>query len=171
MWRMDGWTTGTWSSFSKNCETPSCILTIVEAFRYIHQIWFCKAKVRWKGNAQPTPTVFVCYWFMESKDERHSAVQSCTENSSPACTNWHFNLWQPVSRWADFPLPASTNQLYQGHNSCHFTLMPSRWNSFIPLPNSCSLCFFFLWIYSASFDFFLSLHSSSPLLLVLHYAS
>lgn len=80
------------------------------------------------------------------------------DNSKPAhaSTYWHLNLKLPIAAahghnflcqsacpWTAIKAP---------DNSCHFTLMLSRWNHFIPTSRKFLLSLFVFWIYSASFD-------------------
>lgn len=118
-------------------------------------IKYDSAEPKWgkKGNAQAhscTGTVFVYYCFLESKDDLLSAsAWRDLDRELKSCIHTHGLTHQPVGAcgytgiFSSASLRQSAFPRTAVDNSCHFTLMPSRWNSFIPLPNSCSLCFSF----------------------------
>lgn len=107
------------------CKTPSHNSTIVETFSCLHQIWFCKAKVRWEGNAQAhtsTGTVFVYYLFLESQDDLLSAsARRELDRELIMCLHMHKLTHQPVAARGYVGTSSSANQLLQGQPWKHWT--------------------------------------------------
>lgn len=80
----------------------------------MNQIWFCNAKVRWKGNAQAhtsSGTVFVYYLFLESQGDLLSAsARRELDRELKMCQHMHKLTHQPVAAHGYVGISSSANQ-------------------------------------------------------------